>query len=210
MTFTHLYSKKKLKIKCTQIPIQPAFSMTAYKSQGVSLERVVVDLESCSGSEAPYVMVSRVKSLDGLMVLCPFTQSRICCHMQEDVHDELKRQRMLELGMLSKHGVSELATTATAELSQLRLEEMLTLEQSVLDLESSNLDTLVRHEAQVGNQIMRFSRHEVVSDNSTVSRACLITSAQKWNLTTGTTTNSKRRRIVTERQFCTPLSFQTD
>lgn len=89
--FTHLHSRKKLKIKCTQLPIQPAFSMTAYKSQGLSLDKVVVDLQSCSGSESPYVMVSRVKSLDGLMVLRPFCQEKISCRLQQDVHEELKR-----------------------------------------------------------------------------------------------------------------------
>lgn len=72
MSFTHPQSKKKLKLKRSQLPIQPAFTMTAYKSQSLSLDNVVIDLESCSGSEAPYVMTSRVKSLDGLMILHPF------------------------------------------------------------------------------------------------------------------------------------------
>lgn len=97
MTFIHPHSKEKLKIKRTQLPIQPAFSITAYKSHSLSLDKVVIDLESCSGSEAPYVMASRVKSLDGLIVLHPFRRSKISCPLQQDVRDELKRQRLLEL-----------------------------------------------------------------------------------------------------------------
>ncbi len=67
----HPHTKKKCKIKCTQLLIQPVFSVMAHKSQGLLLDNVVVDLQSCSGSESPYVMISRVKSLEGLMVLHP-------------------------------------------------------------------------------------------------------------------------------------------
>ena len=74
-----------LTLLSSQIPIQPAFSITAHKSHGLSLDRVVVDLESCSGLESPYVMVSRVRSLDGLMVLQPFRHSKISCALQQDV-----------------------------------------------------------------------------------------------------------------------------
>ena len=46
-------------------------------------------------------MISRVKSLDGLLVLRPFRQSRISCAVQQDVCDELKRQQLLELATLA-------------------------------------------------------------------------------------------------------------
>lgn len=47
----------------------PAFAMTAHKAQGQTLEKVVVDLECCRGTESPYVMISRVTSLNGLLLL---------------------------------------------------------------------------------------------------------------------------------------------
>lgn len=52
---------------------------TGHKSQGQTYEKVVVDLKTCRGSAAPYVMLSRVKSLDGLCILRPFDKSKISC-----------------------------------------------------------------------------------------------------------------------------------
>ncbi|KAJ7597824.1 hypothetical protein C8J56DRAFT_720921, partial [Mycena floridula] len=69
--------------------------MTTYKAQGLTFKKVIVDLASCRGSEAPYVMVSRVKSLEGLIVLRPFKLKHITSRPNEDVRQEHKRQRVL-------------------------------------------------------------------------------------------------------------------
>ena len=47
--------------------------MTAHKAQGQTMKKVLVDfkLESCKGTESPYVMVSQVASLEGLLILRP-------------------------------------------------------------------------------------------------------------------------------------------
>lgn len=58
MTFTHPYTKKSCVIKCTQVPVMPAFAMTAHCAQGQAVKHVIIDLESCCGTEVPYVMVS--------------------------------------------------------------------------------------------------------------------------------------------------------
>ena len=60
LTFIHPYSKKRCTIKRTQVPIIPAFAMTVHKAQGQTFHKIVIDLESCKGTESPYVMVSRV------------------------------------------------------------------------------------------------------------------------------------------------------
>ena len=72
MTFVHPFSRKQCLIERTQVPILPAFAMTAHKAQGQSLPNVIIDLQSCRGTESPYVMVSRVTSLDGLLILRNF------------------------------------------------------------------------------------------------------------------------------------------
>jgi len=77
MTFTHPHSKHKCKIKCTQVPLVPTFAMTAHKAQGQTLSKVIVDLESCSGTESPYMMISHVRSLDSLLILRPFSKQTI-------------------------------------------------------------------------------------------------------------------------------------
>ncbi|KAJ3720540.1 hypothetical protein C8R42DRAFT_561204, partial [Lentinula raphanica] len=71
--------------------------MTAHKAQGATYEHAILDLESCSGTEKPYVMVSRVKSLDGLVILRPFARSKIMCRQSQDVRTELKRLEYLHV-----------------------------------------------------------------------------------------------------------------
>ena len=46
--------------------------MTVYKAQGQTLGHVVINLASCIYTEQPYVIVSRVTSSQGLMVLHDF------------------------------------------------------------------------------------------------------------------------------------------
>ncbi|KAJ3965947.1 hypothetical protein EV361DRAFT_772959, partial [Lentinula raphanica] len=65
--------------------------ITAHKSQGATYENIIVDLESCSGTEQPYVMLSRVRSLEGLIILRPFQKSRISCHQSQDIRSEMNR-----------------------------------------------------------------------------------------------------------------------
>jgi hypothetical protein len=62
---------------------------------------VMVDLEGCTGTEAPYVMLSWITSLEGLLILCPFNQKKILCHRSEDSHTEDKWQQILALQMIA-------------------------------------------------------------------------------------------------------------
>ncbi|KZV97596.1 hypothetical protein EXIGLDRAFT_581814, partial [Exidia glandulosa HHB12029] len=65
--------------------------MTTHKAQGETMESAIVDLQGCRGSEAPYVMVSRVKSLQGLLILRPFAFSKISCRNSQELRLELDR-----------------------------------------------------------------------------------------------------------------------
>ncbi|KAJ3858397.1 hypothetical protein EV359DRAFT_52264, partial [Lentinula novae-zelandiae] len=58
--------------------------VTTHKVQGQTLDSAIIDLESCRGTEAPYVMVSRIKTLDGLLVLRPFQLKKIQCRQSKD------------------------------------------------------------------------------------------------------------------------------
>ncbi|PBK86012.1 hypothetical protein ARMGADRAFT_941160 [Armillaria gallica] len=62
--------------------------MTAHKAQGQTLTNVIVDLDRCRGIKSPYVMVSRVKLLQGLIVLQDFKKNKIQQHQLEDYHKE--------------------------------------------------------------------------------------------------------------------------
>ncbi|KAH8802371.1 hypothetical protein DL96DRAFT_1475472 [Flagelloscypha sp. PMI_526] len=79
-----------------QLPIIPAFAFTAHNSQGRSLHVCCIDLAGCTTTEAAYVMLSRVRSLEGLCILRPFSFSKISTRISEQLRTELKRG--IELG----------------------------------------------------------------------------------------------------------------
>ena len=65
----------------TQFPLWLVYVITVYKSQGLTLLRVVLNLdqrEYCLGLS--YVAISRVKALDGLMFKSPFDFSHFTVH----------------------------------------------------------------------------------------------------------------------------------
>ena len=104
MRFVHPYSHKVCSIKCTQVPIMPAFAMTAHKAQGQTMDKAIVDLESCHGTESPYVMLLRVKSLDGLRILQPFSITKIQCRQSKDTRRELRHMDFLRLITITELG----------------------------------------------------------------------------------------------------------
>lgn len=116
--FENKYTFKCCSIDRTQLPVLPAYAFTAHKSQGQTYEKVVVDLASCRGSAAPYVMLSRVKSLEGLCILRDFAIDKIRCHMNEDCRREMKRLERLDLQTLMSVGSAEERTYAANELKE--------------------------------------------------------------------------------------------
>lgn len=105
--FMHPHSRKKCTLKRFQLPVMPAFAMTVYKAQGLTFPRVVVDLEGCMNLESAYVMLSRVKSLSGLMVLRPFSRKKITVRQSEDLRKELERLQALHWRTIETHGEDE-------------------------------------------------------------------------------------------------------
>lgn len=74
-----------------QIPLLPAYAYTDYKSQGKSLTRAIVDIDSANSLQGIYVMLSRVRSLDGLLVLRPFSVAKLCGRLSQELRRELAR-----------------------------------------------------------------------------------------------------------------------
>jgi len=117
MRFINPFSHKKCTIKRTQVPILPAFAITAHKAQGQTLLNVIIDLQSCRGTESPYVMVSRVTSLDGLLLLRPFDKKKIQCRQSEDSREEMKRLHLLHLQTAIQYGTAIERILAQKELA---------------------------------------------------------------------------------------------
>jgi hypothetical protein len=117
--FKHYHSKHTRMIRRTQIPVLPAFAMTAHKSQGKTLEQTVVNLRQCRGTESPYVMISRVTSLDGLLILNSFKKDRITCRQSEEVRNEATRHQILALHTIVETGSPEEVKEAKNKLAGL-------------------------------------------------------------------------------------------
>ena len=75
--------RKKINVKRKQFPIVPRFSVTAHKSQGLTLEKAIVDLVPNPKFKGPqevsfaYVPLSRVRRLEDLTILREFPASVI-------------------------------------------------------------------------------------------------------------------------------------
>ena len=95
--FEHSASHKRCVIKRKQVPIEPGFAITAHKAQGQTMDKVTVDITGCTGTEQPYVMVSRATSMEGLVVLRDFDCGKITKRHSEDLRRELKRLECLRL-----------------------------------------------------------------------------------------------------------------
>jgi ATP-dependent DNA helicase PIF1 len=87
---------KTISISRSQLPLVPAYSYTHYKSQGRTLTRAVVDLETSASLQGAYVMLSRVKSLQGIAIFRPFKPTRIQQNLSEEQRNEFKRLQQLD------------------------------------------------------------------------------------------------------------------
>lgn len=140
--FVDPYSHKRMKITRAQVPILPAFAMTAHKAQGRTLDKVIVDLEACSGTESPYVMISRVTSLQGLLILRPFDISKIRSRLSEDRRKEARRLELLQLETIVEYGSDSERAQAIENLTKAGFQRQIGLRENneQVDVEMSDID----------------------------------------------------------------------
>lgn len=154
--FVHPASGKKCTIKRFQLPVLPAFAMTAHKSQGLTLPSAMIDLESCRGLESPYVMISRVKSLDDLLIMRPFAKDRICRRLSEDVRRELGRLSLLECLTLVEHGTPTEIEEAKNELTRKGLIDLVAQQYEDVDIDNADLAGVHAHQDQICKWVNTF------------------------------------------------------
>ncbi|XP_059073347.1 uncharacterized protein LOC131053421 [Cryptomeria japonica] len=59
-----------------QLPLRLAWALTIHKSQGLTLPKVTIDIGPRERTRLTFVALSRVKSLEGLRIMPPFTYDR--------------------------------------------------------------------------------------------------------------------------------------
>ena len=131
LRFEHGGSHKRCTIKRKQVPIEPGFSMTVHKAQGRTLDRVVVDLAGCSGTEPPYVMCSRATSLGGLAVLRDFEAGQITKRRSEELRIEFVRLTHLKWKTIAKYGSNSEAQEARRKIMELQKGECMKLKRKL-------------------------------------------------------------------------------
>jgi ATP-dependent exoDNAse (exonuclease V) alpha subunit len=96
MTFTITTDdKKKFGVKRRQLPITPGYAFTDYKSQGQTIEYVIIDIgRPPSGNISPfsiYVALSRSRGRDTIRLLRDFDDKLFTRHPSEDLRKEMLR-----------------------------------------------------------------------------------------------------------------------
>jgi hypothetical protein len=66
----------KIKVSAMQLPLMLAYSCTIHKTQGLTLENAILDLDDCFAEHQVFVALSRLRSLSGLY-LKSFDQNKI-------------------------------------------------------------------------------------------------------------------------------------
>lgn len=89
-----------------QIPLRLSWAITIHKSQGMTFDKVVVDVSNAFAHGHVYVALSRCKTLKGLILKEPLKESNI-------IVDEAVVQFMKSADRLSLHGSSLTLTTAS-------------------------------------------------------------------------------------------------
>jgi len=83
-----------IQVTRTQLPIVPAFAITTYKAQGLTMNKIVVDLQVPLGTlqvVSMYVPLSRVKRAEDIVILRPFDMKVLQVRPSPAQDAELKR-----------------------------------------------------------------------------------------------------------------------
>ena len=96
--------RKHIEVSRQQFPLRPAAAKTVHRSQGTTVNNIVVNLSGRAFSHIHYVALSRVRSMDGLYIT-DLNENKI--HVDENVVEEMLRLRATPLDLSSKFDKSQ-------------------------------------------------------------------------------------------------------
>jgi hypothetical protein len=94
----------------TQLPIVPAFAITTYKAQGLTMNKIIVDLQVPPGTlqvASIYVPLSRVKRAEDIVILRPFDMKVL--QVQPSLAQDAELKRLDELDRKTKRECASFA-----------------------------------------------------------------------------------------------------
>jgi hypothetical protein len=101
--FTYSPSHER-NIKLRQFPVTLVFAIINYKCQGKIYNSVVLNLAksrmSNSSSVFFYIQLSRARSLNNIILLCPFDVAELCTSLSDELIAELDWQKYMHQKML--------------------------------------------------------------------------------------------------------------
>ena len=97
-----------LSVRRTSFAVEPADSMTVYAAQGSTFDAVIADMERPPHMDlgrhwlACYVMLSRARTLEGLLILRPARREDLSARPPQYLLDELERLEKVEAASLEE------------------------------------------------------------------------------------------------------------
>ena len=180
-----------------QIPLKLAWAVTIHKAQGLTLDKVVIDIGKKEFSSGlTYVACSRVRSLEDLLFTAPFPYQRLS-NLSTSNHLQQRLQEDSRLRCIEQSSITSTITTPLPVLNALPLT-------SVSTTSNVSTDTVSR---------TSMCTPSIVSMD-TVSRTLLSTpspvSVDTLSLTSMCTPSPVSMDTVSRTSMCTPSPVSTD
>ncbi len=95
----------------THLPLKPAWAITVHKSQGLTFDRAVIDISQAFAAGQVYVALSRLTSLDGLVLSAPIRRMHLPPDPALEAFCQMKGDEDVIVGQLAEESRRFMAET---------------------------------------------------------------------------------------------------